>query len=68
MEHNSSFNKQLRKEITGRAEMNEKFKMLKSDTDVNNKKIYDVDKEIRSVKKLISERKQKKIEIISIFL
>ena len=59
MEHNSSFNKQLRREITGRAEINKKIKMLKSDIDVNNKKIYDVDKEIRRVIKLIPKRKQK---------
>ena len=35
MEHNSSFNKQLRIEITARAEINKKSKMLKSDIDVN---------------------------------
>ena len=33
--------------------------MLKSDIDVNNKKIYDVDKEIKRIKKLIPKRKQK---------
>ena len=59
MEHNSSFNKQLRREITARAEINKKIKMLKSDIDVNNKKIFDVDKEIKRVKKLIPKRKQK---------
>ena len=31
--------------------MNEKFKMLKSDIDGNNKNIYNVDKEIKRVKK-----------------
>ena len=67
MEHNSSFNNQLRKEITARAVMNKKIKMLKSDIDVNNEKIYDVDKEFKRVKKLIHKRKQK-IEIITIFL
>ena len=67
MEHTSSFNKQLRREITGRAEINKKIKMLKSDIDVNNKKLYDVDKENRRVKKLILKRKQK-IKIIPIFL
>ena len=59
MEHNSSFNKQLRREITDRAEKNKKLKMLKADIDVNNKKIYDVDKEIKRIKKLIPKRKQK---------
>ena len=38
MEHKSSFNKKLRKEITTRAVMNKKIKMLKVDVDENNKK------------------------------
>ena len=38
MEHNSSFNKQLRKEITARAVVNKKIKMLAIDIDENNKK------------------------------
>ena len=38
MEHNSSFNKQLRREITARAEIRKKIKMLNSDIDVINKK------------------------------
>ena len=59
MEQYSSFNTQLRKEITTRAVMNKKIKMLKSDIDGNNKKIYDIDKEIKRVKKLIYKRKQK---------
>ena len=67
MVHDSSFNNQLRREITARAVMNKKIKMLKSDIDGNNEKIFDVDKEIKRVKKLINKRKQK-IEIISIFL
>ena len=33
MEHDSSFNKQLRKKITTRAEMNKKIKILEADTD-----------------------------------
>ena len=36
MEHDSSFNKQLRKEITARAVMNKKVKMLEVDIDENN--------------------------------
>ena len=59
MEHDSSFNKQLRREITARAIINKKIKMLESDIEENNKKIYDVDKEIKRVKKLIRKRKQK---------
>ena len=51
MEHYFSFNNQLRIEITAKAVMNKKIKMLKSDIDGNNKKIYDVDKEIKRVKK-----------------
>ena len=59
MEHDSSFNNQLRREITARAVMNKKIKMLKSDIDGNNKKIYDEEKEIKRFKKLIHKRKQK---------
>ena len=49
MEQDSSFNNQLRREITARAVMNKKIKMLKSDIDGNNKKSYDVDKEINRI-------------------
>ena len=59
MEQDSSFNNQLRREITARAVMNKKIKMLKSDIDGNNKKIYDVDKEINRIKKVIRKRRQK---------
>ena len=59
MEHDSSFNNQLRREITALAVMNKKIKILKSDIDGNNKKIYDADKDIKRVKKLIHKRKQK---------
>ena len=38
MEHNSSLNNQLRKEITARAVINKKINMLKSDIDGNKKK------------------------------
>ena len=68
MEHNSSFNKQLRREITARAVINKKIIMLKSDIDVNNKKIYDVDKEIKRIKKLIPKRKQKNRNYIDLSL
>ena len=60
MEQYSSYNNQMRKEITTRAVMNKKIKMLKSDIVGNIKKIYDIDKEIKRVKKLIYKRKQKK--------
>ena len=59
MVHDTSFNKQLRREITARAVINKKVIMLKSDIDVTNKKIYDIDKEIKRVKKFIQKRKQK---------
>ena len=59
MEEDSSFKNKLRREITARAVMNKKIKMLKSDIDGNKKKIFDVDKEIKRVKKLIRKRKQK---------
>ena len=41
--------------------------MLEADIDKNNKKIYDVDKEINIIQKGICRRKQKKIKIIEIF-
>ena len=59
MEHESSFNKQLRKEITVRAVMNKKIKKLEADIDENNKKIDIVDEEIKRIKKLIPKRKKK---------
>ena len=51
MEHDSSFNKQLRKEITARAVMNKQIKKLEVNIDENNKKLYDVDMEIKRIKK-----------------
>ena len=68
MEQYSSFNNQLRKETTARAVMKKKIKMVKSDIDENNKKIYDVDKEIKRLKKLIYKRKQKNRNYIDLFL
>ena len=59
MEHESSFNKQLRKEITARAIMNKKIKMFKDNIDENNKKIDNINKEINRIKKVIGKRKQK---------
>ena len=68
MEHESSFNNQLRKEITARAVMNKKIKMLKADIDGNNKKIDDADMEIKKIKKTMSKRKQKNRNYIDLSL
>ena len=63
MKHKSSFNKQLRKEITARAVMNKKVKMLEVDIDENNKKIYDVNEEIKTIQKAIRRRNRKIVNI-----
>ena len=68
MEHESSFNKRLRKEITAKAVMNKKIKMLEADIDENNKKIHDADIEIKRIKKTISKRKQKNRNYINLSL
>ena len=47
MEHNSSFNKQLRREITARAVMNKEIKSLQENIDINIGEIYNVDMEIK---------------------
>ena len=59
MEHKSSFNKQLRKEITARAVMNKEIKLLQENIDINIGEIYNVDMEIKRIKKLILKRKKK---------
>ena len=59
MEHKSSFNKQLRKEITARAVMNKEIKSLQENININIEGIYNVDKEIKRIKKLILKRKKK---------
>ena len=59
MEHKSLFNKQLGKEITARAVMNKKNKMLEVDIDVNNGRIEELSQEINRIKKAIRRRKQK---------
>ena len=51
MEHESSFNKQLRKEITAKAIMNKEIKSLQENIDVNIEEIYNVDMEIKELKK-----------------
>ena len=68
MEQYSSFNNQLRKEITARSVMNKKIKMLKYDIDENNKKIYDVDKEINRIKKVIRKRRRKNKQFQDLYL
>ena len=60
MEHNSSFNKQLRKKITARAVMNKEIKSLQENIDINNEEIYNVDRERKRIKKLTLKRKKKK--------
>ena len=59
MEHKSSFNKQLRKEITARAVMNKEIKSLQENIIINIEGIYNVDKEVKRIKKLILKRKKK---------
>ena len=59
MEHNSSFNKQLRKGITAKAVMNKEIKTLQGNIDINNEEIYNVNMEIKRIKKLILKRKKK---------
>ena len=59
MEHISSINKQLRKEITARAMMNKQIKSLQQNIDENIEEIYNVDMEIKRIKKLILKRKKK---------
>ena len=59
MEHKSSYNNQLRKEITARAVMNKEIKSLQENIDISIGEIYIVDMEIKRIKKLILERKKK---------
>ena len=59
MEHKSSFNKQLRKEISARAVMNKEIESLQENIDINIEEIYNVVKEIKRIKKLILKRKKK---------
>ena len=58
MEHDSSYNKQLRKEITARAVMNKEIKSVQENIDMNIGEIYNVDMEIKRIKKLILKRKK----------
>ena len=59
MEHDSSFNNELRKEITARAVMNKEIKSLQENIDNNIEEIYNVDMEIKRIKKIILKRKKK---------
>ena len=67
MEHNCSFNKQLRKEITARAVIYKKFKKLEADIDDSNEKVDDISQEITRIKKAIRRMRQKdrKYRIVS---
>ena len=67
MEHYSSFNNYLRKEITARDEMNKEIRTLKGDIDKNIEEIYNVDIETKRIKKFIL-KEEKKIELIPSFL
>ena len=60
MEHDSSFNKQLKKEITTRAPMNGKFKKLVADIDKNFENVDEITLELKRIKKAISRRRQKR--------
>ena len=68
MEHDSSYNKQLRKEITARAVMNNEIKSLQEIIDMNIGEIYNVDMEIKRIKKLILEREKKNRSYTDLFL
>ena len=57
MEHDSSYNKRLRKEV--RAVMNKKSRMLQADINKNNEKQDDIPREINRIKKAIRRRIQK---------
>ena len=59
MDHDSSFNKQLRKEITAGAVMNKEIKSLQENIDINFEEIYNADMEIKRIKKVILKRKKK---------
>ena len=59
MEYNSSFSKQLRKKINARALMNKEIKSLQENVDMNVEEIYNIDKEIKRIKKIILKRKKK---------
>ena len=68
MEHKSSFNKELRKEITARAVMNREIKTFQENIDKNNEEIYNVDMEIKRIKKIILKRKKKNRNYIDLSL
>ena len=59
MEHDSSFNKELRKEITARAIMNKEIRSLQENINKNIEEIYNIDMEMKRSKKIILKRKKK---------
>ena len=64
MDHDSSFNKQFRKQIRARAVMNlKKTGMLKGDIERNDEKIDEISQEINKIKKHYVGEKRKIINI-----
>ena len=59
MEHNSSYHKQLRKEIRVRTVMNKKIKKLKTDIVKNNAKSDNIPGEINRIMKTKRRKRQK---------
>ena len=59
MEHNSSYRKQLRKEIRVTTVMNKKIRKLKADIVKNNAKFVDIPGEINRIKKAKRRKRQK---------
>ena len=53
MEHDSSFNKRLRKETTVRAKMNKKMRKLEADIDKNYENIDEISRGTNKIKKTI---------------
>ena len=58
MEQNFSYNKQLGKQITVRAVMNDKNRMLEADIDKNLEKIDEITRENNRIKTAIPKRSQ----------
>ena len=51
MEHDSSFNKQLRKEITAKAVINEKIRMIEAVIDKNNEQLGEIRRDVIGIQK-----------------
>ena len=59
MEHDSSFNKQLKKEIIAGAVMNKRNEILEVDVSKYDEKVDEMSQEINRIKKPIRRRRQK---------